>query len=64
MKLGKVVEVEETIALSAAKISVQYQIPMADSLIYASGVINDAIIWTQDKDFENLPNPTLLTWHR
>ena len=27
---------------------------MADSIIYASGYANNAVIWTQDADFANL----------
>jgi predicted nucleic acid-binding protein len=28
---------------------------MADSLIYAFAKVANAIVWTQDKDFEGLP---------
>ena len=55
MREGQVVELTETIALSAALISIKHKIPMADSMIYATGVTNAATIWTQDVDFENMP---------
>jgi predicted nucleic acid-binding protein len=32
-----------------------YKLAMADSLIYASAKVANAIVWTQDKDFEGLP---------
>lgn len=55
MREGHVVELTETIALSAALISIKHKLPMADSMIYATGVTNAATIWTQDVDFENMP---------
>lgn len=55
MREGQVVELTETIALSASLISIKHKLPMADSMIYATGVANAATIWTQDVDFENLP---------
>ena len=55
MRESQVVDLTETIALSASLISIKYKLPMADSMIYASALANDATIWTQDIDFENLP---------
>ena len=55
MKQGKVIELNEEIALKAAKISLRYRLPMADSFIYATGQIENATIWTQDADFKDLP---------
>ncbi len=55
MKLGKIVPLSEDIALFAAEISIQHKIPMADSIIYATGKLNNANVWTQDVDFINLP---------
>ncbi|MCO6451580.1 MAG: type II toxin-antitoxin system VapC family toxin [Caldilineales bacterium] len=54
MQQGKVVDLDVTIALSAAKLSATLQLPMADSIILATGRAFDAIIWTQDADFEGL----------
>jgi len=55
MKLGRVVDVTETIALSAARISFKYKIPMADSLILAATWSEHAVLWTQDEHFKGLP---------
>ncbi len=55
MKQGKVIELNEEIALKAAMISLRYKLPMADSFIYATGQIENATIWTQDADFKELP---------
>jgi predicted nucleic acid-binding protein len=55
MKQGRVVELNEDIALRAALISLRHKLPMADSFIYATGQLNEALVWTQDADFEGLP---------
>jgi predicted nucleic acid-binding protein len=54
MKLGKIIEIDESLALSAAKISFDLKLPMADSLILATARANDAILWTQDEHFKDL----------
>jgi predicted nucleic acid-binding protein len=54
MQQAKVVEVNSSIAISAAKISFEKNIPMADSLIYTTARLFNAIVWTQDYDFKDL----------
>jgi len=54
MKLGKIIELDESLALSAAKISFDLKLPMAGSLILATSWANDAILWTQDEHFKDL----------
>ena len=54
MKQGHVIDVSEEVALKAALLSNRYKLPMADSLIYATGQIENALVWTQDSDFEHL----------
>jgi len=54
MQQGKVIDLDTTIAISAAKLSVELKIPMADSIILATGREYNAMIWTQDADFEGL----------
>ncbi len=51
MHAGKVVPVDATLALDAAR----YPLPLADSLIYATAKRLGAIVWTQDDDFNGLP---------
>ena len=55
MKQGRVIEVTEDIALNAALISLKHKLPMADSLIFATAVALEAVLWTQDDHFEGLP---------
>ena len=54
MKQGKIIEIDESLALSAAKLSAELKLPMADSLILAAARANIATLWTQDEHFKNL----------
>ena len=56
MQQGQVVNVSEDVALRASLISIKYKLAMADSMIYATANFHDAILWTQDVDFKDLPN--------
>ena len=56
MKQGNIVDLSFEISIQAAKFSIDNKIPMADSIIYTTGQKYNAIIWTQDDDFKNLPS--------
>lgn len=47
-----VVDLSANLALSAAKISHEEQLPMADSVILATARAHGATLWTQDADFQ------------
>jgi predicted nucleic acid-binding protein len=51
---GKVVHLTPNIAMNAAKLSLQHNLPMADSIILATAQAYRCIIWTQDSDFRNI----------
>jgi len=51
---GEIVDVDMHIAIQASQISVQFKIPMADSILLATAQKYKAILWTQDKHFENI----------
>ena len=55
MLQGTVIDLDIEISLNAAKLGVQHKIPLADSVILATGQAHQATIWTQDADFEGLP---------
>ena len=54
MQQGVVVNLDITIALSSAKISLEMNLPMADSVMLATAWSHDAILWTQDSDFRGI----------
>jgi len=56
MQQARVIEIDSRLALSAARLSTDLKLPMADSLILATARMNDATIWTQDSHFEGLPD--------
>ena len=51
---GKVVSLDSSLAIDAAKYGIDYRLPLADSIIYATGQKYGALIWTQDVDFKSL----------
>ncbi len=54
MQKGTVVDLSSRLAMDAARLSLKHQLPMADSIILATAIIHEAVIWTQDADFKNL----------
>ncbi|KAB2638460.1 MAG: type II toxin-antitoxin system VapC family toxin [Verrucomicrobia bacterium] len=51
-----VVPPESHLAIQAARLSIRHKLAMADSLIYATALAHNAILWTQDDDFKTLPH--------
>jgi predicted nucleic acid-binding protein len=56
MQLGQVIELDSPLAIAAAKISLDQKLPMADSIILATAIRHQAIIWTMDEDFQGRKN--------
>lgn len=54
MQQGIIVELSAPLALSAARISLNDKIPMADSIMLATARAYGATFWSQDSDFENI----------
>ena len=51
---GKMIDLTVPLALSAATLSAELKLPMADSLILATARANEATLWTQDEHFKEL----------
>jgi toxin FitB len=54
MLQGKVIELDTSIALEAAKISLDLKLPMSNSIILAATRTLPAVLWTQDADFKGI----------
>ena len=54
MKQGQIIDLTINISMKAAKLSLEHKIPMADSIILATGRLYQATVWTQDVDFKGL----------
>lgn len=53
---GRVIDLDQSLALSAAQISLDLKLSMADSLILATARAYVATLWTQDEHFKDLPD--------
>lgn len=54
MQQSKVVALDSALALRAAALGIRHKLPLADSIIYATAQAANAVVWTQDADFDGL----------
>jgi predicted nucleic acid-binding protein len=54
MHQGEIVDLTASLALSAAKLSSELKLPMADSIILSVARTRNATLWTQDEHFKDL----------
>jgi predicted nucleic acid-binding protein len=55
MQQGRMEELSPSLAMVSARMSLELALPMADSIILATARFHEAILWTQDEHFSNLP---------
>lgn len=60
MKKTAVIALEESSALLAADLSLKFSLPMADAMVYATAVENNAQLITGDAHFTSLEKVTLI----
>mgnify|MGYP001175421489 FL=1 len=53
-KEGRMIDLDDTLALVAAELSYELKLPMADSIILATARAHDATFWTQDAHFKDM----------
>lgn len=56
MRFATLANIREGVMIMPAILATQFNLPFADSLIYASTLIHQATLWTQDQDFKDLPH--------
>ena len=54
MHQGKVIDLDASVALNAAKLGFTLRLPLADSVVLATAQMYQAVLWTQDSDFEGM----------
>jgi len=54
MKEGRVLDLDDSLALAAAELSYELKLPLADSIILATARAHDAVLWTQDAHFKGM----------
>jgi predicted nucleic acid-binding protein len=56
MQKGTVVDLNASLAIAASKLSLEHNLPMADSIILATAQEFKAVLWTQDSEFKRISN--------
>lgn len=64
MQQGHVIELDVALAMQAAKLGIQHKLPLADSVMLATAQVYGAVLWTQDADFEGIPEVHYRPRHR
>ncbi len=54
MRQFRSIELDSYLAVNAAENSHRYKLSLSDSVIYTTAQVNQAELWTQDADMENL----------
>ncbi len=54
MEQGRVVDLNDTLAMNAVKLSLDNKLPMADGIILATAHAYNSVIWTQDAGFKGI----------
>ncbi len=54
MQQARVVDLDATLAMTAARMSVDLRLTLADSIILATARSHNAVLWTQDSDFDGM----------
>lgn len=54
MQQGSVIDLDASLALTAAKYGIDYKLPLADSIVYATVNLVGGMLWTQDDHFDGL----------
>jgi len=54
MQKGNIVDLTPSLAISASKLSLKHNLPMADSIILATAKDYEAVVWTLDSDFKKI----------
>ena len=54
LRQGKIVPLDEALAVAAARLGLAHQLPLADAIVLATARAASATLWTQDQDFEGL----------
>jgi predicted nucleic acid-binding protein len=60
MQKTRLVPLSDSLALTAADLSLEFRLAMADSIVYATARAEDAELVTSDSDLKDLPGVTFL----
>lgn len=63
MRQGRCIDLDDSLSLSSARLSVELKLAMADSIILTIARQHSATLWTQDAHFEGLPGVNYISKH-
>jgi toxin FitB len=55
MRQGQIVVFDDQLAVDAAVVGRRHGLALADSVVYATALAVEGVVWTQDEDFQSLP---------
>lgn len=55
MRQGQIVVFDDYLAVEAAVLGRRHSLALADSVVYATALAVEGVVWTQDEDFRSLP---------
>lgn len=56
MRLGRVLDITAARAVAGADVSLRHRLATGDALMYSLALEHNATFWTQDVDYQGLPN--------
>jgi predicted nucleic acid-binding protein len=56
MLQARIQDLDARLAIAAAKLSIDLKLALADSVVLATAQLHRATLWTQDADFESMPD--------
>jgi predicted nucleic acid-binding protein len=55
MRQGQIVVFDDQLAVDAEVVGRRHGLALADSVVYATALAVEGVVWTQDEDFQSLP---------
>lgn len=55
MRMGRVLEITDRRAIAGAEVATRHSLAMADAMMYSLALEHGATFWTQDADYQGLP---------
>lgn len=62
MRQGRCIDLDDSLALGAARLSCELKLPLADSVILYTARRHGATLWTQDAHFEGMEGVRYARW--
>lgn len=54
MQQARIIDLSVPVMMMASQLALQHRLPLADSVVLATGRLHRAWVWTQDDDFQGL----------